>query len=177
MRTLFCVFALTLGSLVHADGLARVDVGYTSSEIQSGSSTSKDTRQIIEIGGGYLTQKRWLILGQYAQETVNSSSGGSTTTSTRTSYGPGFGWVSNRDVGAYIDAIYYFSSQYAEQGTTLKGSGYQADLGLKIVLSKMAVLAGFSYAHFDYNKTNTGTLSPAIKHTVLAPRLGLQFEF
>lgn len=165
------------GLAAHADGMARLNLGYGMSDDKTGSSETKTTTQNIDVAGAYLWPSHFMVLGQYAMESESVTSGTSTTNYNRTSYGPGIGWVTKKDLGLYVDAIYYFSSTYVEPGQTQKGWGYQLDLDLRIAFSRFSMLAGFAYANYTYTKNDVGNLSPAPTHTGIQPRLGVYFEF
>jgi hypothetical protein len=178
IASLLLMTALMLISpFARADGFVRGQLGYALSTESSGGNESKSTRQVIDFAGGYIAQARWALLAQYATETVKDTSGGSTVTGNRTSYGVGGGYISGGSVGGYITGTYYLSSEYDRGGTNYKGSGYQVDLGLKVEISRIFLTAGLSYAGFTYKETQSGTLPDPLKQTHLVPRVGLQFEF
>lgn len=178
MKNLISLIVVALFSTnSFATGMARADFGYVMDQEKSGSVDTTNTRQIIEFAGGFMWPAGIALFGQYATETITATSGGSTTTSTRTSYGPGLGWYARSAIGGYITGVYYFNSKLASPGTTYTGTGYQADLGLKVAVSSLVILAGLSYAGFNYTKTQAGALTPSYKMANLSPRVGVMFEF
>lgn len=180
MKTLTRVF-LVLFSLISlnafADGMFRFDFGYVMDDKAQGATDNKETRQLMDFAGGYIWPVGFVVLGQYAMEKDISTGGGTTNESNRTSYGPGIGWISRQAVGAYITGTYYFSSKYVASGINYDGTGYQLDVGLRVDLSKVFLLAGMSYEAFEYTKNNSTALSPSVKHSHIDPRIGVQFEF
>jgi hypothetical protein len=177
MKTLIVSLALAVISFnAFADGLFRADFGYVMDETNNGSDT-KNSRQLIDVYGAYVFDQGWLILGEYAMEKDDSTSGGSTTEGNRTSFGPGFGWMSRDPVGMYATATYFFSSKYNVNGSSYDGWGYQIELGLKVDLSKVFLTTGLAYEAFDYSKNNGNSLSPDYKQNHIAPHVGLQIEF
>lgn len=160
---------------VFADGLFRAQFGYDMDESNSASTTDVTrTRQFIDLAGGYLWSEGFVLGGQYAMEKddeTNKQEGN------RTSYGPMLGWISRSDVGPYITGTYYLSSKYVQGGNSYDGNGYQVDLGLRVNLSKIYLVAGMSYESFDYGKNNGAAISPDLKQSHIDPRLGLQLEF
>ena len=151
----------------------------------NGSKTST-TRQLIDLGIGYIGQARWALGGLYATERKDvksePASGGTTTTSgNRTSLGPTLGWVSAGDLGFYILGTYFVQSEYVEGSNTYKGNGYEADLGVRIPVRGTFVALQVSYKNFEYKKYSAGggdvELSRPRVHTFIDPYFALFFEF
>jgi hypothetical protein len=177
LRNLIWISLLLFSIPAQADGFFRVAAGYVMDQTRSGGGETKETRQLIDFAAGFMSSQGFALFGQYAMEKNQSTSGSTTTEGNRTSYGPGLGWMTPNGFGPYITAAYYMSSNYVVSGTTYQGTGYQVDLGLKIDLSKIFLLAGISYEKFDYPKTSTTTLSPSLQHSHIDPRIGIQFQF
>lgn len=170
------LFAVCFTSTAHAGGFARALLGYTSDQAGQ-TNPDKTTVQQIDLSGGWRSQDGWTIHGAYAMETRTVTSSGTTSIYKRSSYGPGVGYMSSGPVGGYIGAVYYYNSEYVDSGLTYKGSGYGVDAGLKVAISQVFILAGFSYEYFSYAKTNVGVVSPDRKETHISPRIGLEFDF
>jgi len=174
VKSLLLLLSILFSAQVFADGLIKLDFGYWMNDVQQGSD-NKTSRQIIDLTAGYLWPMGFTIFGQYSMQT-DSSTGQQD--GKGTSYGPGIGFVSRgNDLGGYILGTYYFSAEYAQGSTTQKGTGYQIDLGLKIPVKSIFIVAGMSYEHFDYPKNNVGPNTPTLSHSQIDPRIGLMFEF
>ncbi len=178
MKAIFSILILIASfvSTAHAGGFARGLLGYTSDQAGQ-TNPDKTTVQQINLSGGWKSQEGWTIHGAYAMETRTVTTAGTTSIYKRTSYGPGVGYMSSGAVGGYIGAVYYYNSEYVDSGLTYKGSGYGVDGGLKVAVSQIFILAGFSYEYFSYAKTNVGVVSPERKETHISPRIGLEFDF
>lgn len=162
--------ALTVVSCtVRADVMLKLATIYLSSSSGSGVQTTT-SRMLIDVNPAYITQKGWAFGGIYAQESINST--GSQTVA-RTSMGPSVGWVSRRENGFYAIAHYFFSSEVSP----LKGSGYQADLGYKFKIKKVALGLQMSYKGFTYTESNGTKLSEPQKETKIDPYFVLLIEF
>lgn len=172
-------------AFAHAGGFFRPAFSYTIDHDKSASSDTTETRRMIDFGGGYISEKGLTILGQYSLEkkkTETSTPTGSTTTDAdRTSLGVGAGWTSLRDVGPYLHGIYYLQSEDVVSGTTYKGDGYEADLGLKVAIRKVSIAFQLTYRHFKYTKSTAGstttTLTQPREQTNLDPTIALFLEF
>lgn len=179
MKRILLIFTVYLfASHAYADGVIRAGVGYLINEISSGGTTTKTTRQNIDIAGGYRGDSGWALLGQYAiGKITTATTPGSTVNGNRTSYGVGGGWITREMTGAYLTGIYYLSSEYEQQGTTYKGKGYQVDAGLKMNVSRLCMILGLAYENYTYDKISTGTLTTPRKETHLGPRVGIEIDF
>ncbi len=174
----FLLLSLALASAsTYASGLIRGDFGYVSESKTTGGAETTTSRQTIEVAGGFMWPSGMALFGQYMMGTDTSTSGGSTTTDHRASYGPGIGYYSRAPMGFYVAGTYYFSSKLETPSVTYEGKGYQVDLGIKASFGNVAAVAGLAYDSFEYNKTSTGPLSPSDKITFIGPRIGVQMEF
>jgi hypothetical protein len=172
MRNLIKAFlfvSFLLPGFAHADGMLKLAAMYMAAKTDSGGTTSDSSRTLLDLNGAYLWPKGWAAGLLYGMD--NQKAGSSTLK--RVSYGPSFGWVSRKENGAFVMLSYLFKSEYEDY----EGTGYQADLGYKFTVRKIAIVLQFSYKAFNYDKINGQKLSPPLKETKLDPYFGLLFEF
>jgi hypothetical protein len=89
-------------------------------------------------GGG------WVAGGTYQGDSsgaVGQATGG------RTSYGATAGWVAPKEMGPFLLGTYFISSTVG----SLKGSGYQFDLGYKVTIGRIPVAFQMSYKKYSYS--------------------------
>ena len=149
---------------------------YMQSIDDSGTTKTTKTRTIIEIPFGYYFDMGVGALGIYSTEkgldkTESTSGGGTSAVETsRTSYGAGIGWMDSSDIGIFVNGYYFFNTEMTQSTTTYKGTGYQADLGIKFPVKRAFLAVQFSYKYYEYNKTTAGGVE-----TDLATPRKLQF--
>ncbi len=186
MRYLFLTVLLATPFSVNAAGFFRPAFSYTIDENESNGITEKEARRMIDLAGGYITDKGITILAQYSLEkkktTTENSGTSSSTDSDRTSIGVGGGWTTRQDIGPYIHGIYYMQSEEIEDGVTYKGGGYEVDLGFKAAIRKLSIAFQLSYRAFEYDEfTSSGGTSAALpqprKQANLDPTFAIFLEF
>ena len=158
------------------------------SENASGANSKSTTsRQLIDVGFGFIFDNGLTVGGLYATEKRNeetTSTSGSTSTSTgdRTSLGAGIGWASDKDIGPFVMAIYFPQSTYVTSPNNINhtGGGYQADLGVRFKMKHVFFGLQLSYKAFEYKEYSSGptkiALSHPLKHTNLDPYLSIFFQ-
>ena len=153
----------------YSGGYVRLGGMYLSESTEQ-SSASKSSRTYLDLGTGTIT-RRGLTLGLlYSYEKINSDA----SSAKRTSIGPTVGWVSQKERGPYLLGTYFLSSQLDEGFT---GSGYQVDLGYKILLRKIALALQLSYKKFSYGKQSGQALSPERSDSRIDPYFQIWYEF
>lgn len=161
----FCL----ISSIALADVYGRLGLFYTSEE--SGTKElSKQSRMLIDAGGGYVSAKGWALGGLYGMETLSNQSA----SSSRVSMGPSVGWISTKDSGPYAFLTYFFSTKIS----TYSGSGYQGDLGYKLGLKgAFALTIQFSYKHFSYDQRSSVALTNPYVQNLIDPYVGVMMQF
>lgn len=170
------IFAL-LPTFAHADGLIRPALGYTIDKTESGGSATTTTRQLIDIGGGYVTDSGVMLLGMYSTETKTVASSSSTTNFNRSSYGGGIGWMAKQSSGPYVDGIYFLDATMTSNSSTYKGNGWQIDVGYNFEVSRVGIGMQLTYRSFTYSKLNGSTLNNPYKQTNLDPMFAVLITF
>jgi len=170
LRLIFICFSLISFSLpAFAGGYARLGALYLSSESGPEGSTTEGSRTLIDLGAGYVWSQGLTLGVLYGIEKEKSGS----SSSDRTALGPTVGWISNPGNGVYILATYFVSVEKENY----KGTGYQADLGYKFAMGKIALAPQISYRHIAYDELNGNKLATKIIDGNIDPYFVLWIEF
>jgi hypothetical protein len=152
---------LFISALARADGFLKPSAAYMIDRKESGGVTEKVYRQVLDFAGGYSTSSGWTILAQYSTEKrtekTKSSMVETTTVDSRTSFGPGLGWKSPKEMGPFIFGTYYFQNEDTVSSFTYKGPGYQIDVGYAFAIRQVSLGLQLSYKRFDYKKMTVGS--------------------
>lgn len=166
----FCLITVSLTTApAFADGFAKLAAVYLASSSGTGASKSESSRTMFEINAAYVMPKGWAFGALYASESEKNGS----TSASRTSMGPTIGWITRKENGAYIMAHYLFQSEYEQY----KGDGYQADLGYKFSVRKMAIGLQFSYKSYTYKELSGSKLATPLQQTKIDPYFAILLEF
>lgn len=181
------ILALTVfftGAWAEAGAYIKPQVMYLIDGEEENGTTTTTTRQLIDLGAGYLTTDGIAIGGLYATEKTQIKTEGassSVTDKSRTSLGGGLGYFMQGNVAPYIMADYLFSSEYIESSTTYTGTGYLVDLGVRFSVGSLFLGMQLTYKKFEYKESRSGStttsLSQPLKHTFLDPYFAFMFQF
>lgn len=160
------VWATLFSTSVFADGYVRLDALYLSQESGT-ATTSKTSRTLLDIGGGYAWPSGFTLGALYGTEKIKNDS----SSSDRTSVGPTIGWY-QKDQGPFILGTYFFTSELDDY----KGSGYEVDLGYKFKVSAFSIGLQLSYKHFSYDKNGSASVNPAYVQNYIDPYFAFWFE-
>jgi hypothetical protein len=152
-----------------------------------GNSKENNSRQLIDVGFGFIFEKGLTVGGIYATEkrtteTTTVSGASSTVTTDRTSLGAGVGWSSPKEMGPFVMAYYFPQSTYVNTTTSYNysGSGYQLDLGVRFKMKHVYFGLQLSYKFFEYKEYTVATtkqsLSDPLKHTNVDPYISVFFQ-
>lgn len=166
--SIFLVASL-YASTSFAEGYFRLGGVYLMDESGDEGDTSDSTRTLLDIGGGYISPKGWTIGALYGTEKLEVS--GSSVD--RTAMGPTVGWISRRESGPYILGTYFLSVER----DTLKGKGYQVDIGYKFALRRISFAPQLSYRSLTYDEISGQSLTPKYLEKKIDPYFVLLFEF
>ncbi len=144
--------------------------GMYMSESAGTTEMNESTRTLIDIGGGWVSGKGWTIGALYGTDKRKTSAG----STDRTSMGPTVGWITRKESGLYILGTYFLTSTLSPN---YKGTGYEADLGYKFQIQRLALALQMSYKHFDYTRNGSASLDPSYKNNYIDPYIVLLFEF
>ena len=171
------VFALLvlvkpIAARASASGYVRASGSYLS---QSDSSVYDQTRALIDVGSGSVTENGWTIglLYGYEKDSGGENKTGSSNSVSRSSIGPTFGWTSKKEMGPFILGTYFLSSTRSDG---YSGSGMQLDTGYKMAVGSVELALQLSYKRFSYNKLS-GASTAAFNQSFFDPYFGLWFSF
>lgn len=164
---ILCLFALALSSASASASYFRLNALYQSEETEQ-STSSKSSRTLLDLGGGYTWPSGFTLGALYATEKRDNG----TSTTDRTSYGPTLGYMQEGE-GFFILGTYFFKSEYEEYD----GDGYGIDVGYRFKVSSVGLGLQMSYRHFKYDELSGASVNPPLKHTYLDPYFTLWIEF
>lgn len=133
--------------------------------------TGDTKRTLLDLGGGYVQEsKGWAVGALYATDKTSSGSG----EADRTAMGPMFGWISQKDNGAYVFGTYFLSANLTGGYT---GNGYQFDVGYKFAVRKVSFGAQLSKKHITFDKLNGQSISPKYVEDKIDPYVVMFIDF
>lgn len=145
-----------------ADGYLRAQPMYLSQGSGSGEITTRTSRTLVDVGGGFVHSAGWTLGVLYATEAQQSTG---SATSNRASFGPTLGWMKGGGEGPYVLATYFMSSTL----DSYKGTGYEVDLGYAFPLGKFSLGVQMSYKRFKYTESGGSSLALAYEQEYVDP--------
>lgn len=140
---------------------------YTRVTSDYGSGPTSSSRTLFETSAGYLGDKGLMIGAIYQSDNASMAT---------TSYGPSVGWTTSKDFGPFVAAHYFIKSSVGDGLAAItSGTGYQADLGLRALVSRMTLALQLSYKSFSYDEELSGGTAQKISR--IDPSIGLFISF
>ena len=161
-----------LPALASVSGYIKMGGSYMS---QADGSSFDQSRMMIDLGTGSVTDKGW-TLGlnyNYEKDSGGENKTGSSSSPTRSSIGPTVGWISKREMGPYFLLSYYLFSSRSDGYT---GSGYQFDGGYKVPIGFTSIALQLTYKRFSYGKLNGASVG-AFNQTYVDPYIVCWIDF